>query len=74
MSNTVPFHAIVDYVDALSEEDQDLLIDLVRKRRVEKRRAEIAQNAARTLESVRKGTAKRGSVADLMAKVLDEDE
>ena len=37
----------MDFVESLLEEDQDLLFDLIHKRRVEKRRSEIAQNANR---------------------------
>lgn len=73
MADSILFHELVEYVDALSETDQEMLFDLIRKRRIEKRREEIAENAAQTLAAVRAGTAKRGSVKDLMLDVLNDD-
>ncbi|MEX0271943.1 hypothetical protein AB3R30_22725 [Leptolyngbyaceae cyanobacterium UHCC 1019] len=73
MTRSVLFHELVEYVDELSIDDQEMLFDLIRKRRIEKRRAEIAENAAQTLAAVRAGTAKSGSVEDLKADLLRED-
>jgi ribonucleotide reductase beta subunit family protein with ferritin-like domain len=61
-SSTSSFQAIIESVETLSEE-QDLLFELIHKRRIAKRRQEIAQNAVKTLAAVDAGTAKRGSVA-----------
>ena len=46
VGNSILFHELVEYVDELSTDDQEMLFDLIRKRRIEKRRAEIAENAA----------------------------
>ena len=73
MTHSVLFHELVEYVDELSTDDQEMLFDLIRKRRIEKRRVEIAENAAQTLAAVRAGTAKSGSVEDLKADLLRED-
>ncbi len=72
-SSTSSFQTIIESVETLSEEEQDLLFELIHKRRIAKRRQEIAQNAANTLAAVDAGTAKRGSVADLMMDVLGEE-
>jgi hypothetical protein len=72
MNTSVPFHDLVEYVDALSVDDQELLFELIQKRRIEKRRLEIAQNAVETLEAVRSGTAKQGSVANLLDNELED--
>lgn len=74
MHPAMPFHDLVEYVDALPADDQALLFELIQKRQIEKRRLEIAQNAAETLNAVRAGTAKRGSVAALLADVLNSDD
>lgn len=74
VSTSIPFHDLVESVDALPVDDQELLFEIICKRRIEKRRLEIAQNAAETLEAVRAGTAKRGSVTDLLADVFSSDE
>jgi hypothetical protein len=73
MSNAIALQTVIEYVEALSLEDQDLLIELIHKRRIEKRRAEIAENAAQTLAALKAGTAKRGTLADLKADLLSEE-
>ncbi|MCY7391566.1 MAG: hypothetical protein LH647_08760 [Leptolyngbyaceae cyanobacterium CAN_BIN12] len=73
MAHSILFHELVEYVDELSTDDQEMLFDLIRKRRIEKRRVEIAENAAQALAAVRAGTAKSGSVEDLKADLLRED-
>jgi hypothetical protein len=67
MSNPLIFQTVIDYVEELSEDEQDILFDLIKKRRIEKRRAEIAVNAQNTLTALKLGTAKRGTVADFKA-------
>jgi hypothetical protein len=69
------FQEIVDSIEGLSTEDQEQLFELIRKRRVEARRAEIAANAQEVFKAVEMGTAKRGSFEDLKAYLLmDENE
>ena len=67
MNNAISFQKVVEYVESLSAEEQDLLFELIRKRRVEERRSEIAINYRETLEAMKAGRAKRGTVADLRA-------
>ena len=55
-------------------ENQDYLFELIRKRRIEKRRAEIAANDKEAFKAVGIGTAKRGNVEDLIADLLAEEE
>lgn len=74
MNKPVSFQTVIEYVEELSEEEQNLLIELIQKRRIEKRRMEIAKNATETLTALRTGTAKRGSFTDLKADLLAEDE
>ncbi|MBD2775900.1 hypothetical protein [Iningainema tapete] len=73
MNKPVSLQTVIEYVENLSIEDQDLLLELIHKRRVEKRRQEIARNAEQTLEAIKKGTAKRGTIADLRADLLNEE-
>lgn len=69
------FQEIIESIECLSEEDQDLLFELIRKRRIEARRAEIAANAQETLRAVEAGIAKQGSFEEMKAYLLaDEDE
>lgn len=62
----------LDVVESLPPDDQEALIDLIRHRLVEKRRAKIARNAEETLQAVRDGRAQYGSVEDLRRDLLGE--
>jgi len=65
---------IIAQVESLPIEDQDQLFELIRKRRIENRRAEILANAQEVMEAFKNGTAKRGSVDDLIADLLGDDD
>ena len=72
MNDSVSFQTVIEYVEALSLEEQDLLLEVIHKRRVEQRRREIARNAAQTLEALKTGKAKRGTLAELQADFLSQ--
>ena len=59
-------------VESLPPDDQETLLDLIRHRLVERRRAEIARNAKETLQAVRDGRAQYGSIEDLRRDLLGE--
>ena len=58
----------LDVVEKLPPEDQKTLIELIQRRLVEQRRTEIARNASATLQAVREGRARYGSVEDLKSE------
>lgn len=60
----------LDAVEKLPLADQETLIELVQRRLVERRRAEIARNAKATLQAVREGRAHQGSVEELKRDLL----
>ncbi|MBD2178576.1 hypothetical protein H6F42_16790 [Pseudanabaena sp. FACHB-1998] len=68
------FQQIIDSIEGLSIEDQDYLFELIRKRRIESRRQEILANSEEVRKSFKEGTAKRGSVDDLIADLLGDDD
>lgn len=70
MSNYISFQRVIEYVEALSPEDQELLIELIQRRRIERRRLEISGNAAQTLKALKAGKAKRGAVTNLQADLI----
>lgn len=63
----------LEAVEALPPEEQQLVVDLVRQRMAESRRAEIARNARLTRQAVRAGVAAAGSVADLRRDLESPD-
>jgi hypothetical protein len=66
------FQKAIDVIEALPPEDQEMLIDLIRRRLIERRRAEIAHHAAETLQAVREGRAQYGTAEDLRRDLLAE--
>jgi hypothetical protein len=68
------FQDIIESVESLSIEDQDYLFELIRKRRIAKRREEIAKNGEETLNALARGTAKKGSAEEIMAYLLENEE
>jgi len=68
------FQQIIDSMEGLSIEDQDYLFELIRKRRIESRRQEILANSEEVMKSFSNGTAKKGSVDDLIADLLGDDD
>jgi len=66
------FQQAIDVVEAMPPEDQEALIELIRRRLIERRRADIAHNATETLRAVREGRAQYGSVEDLRRDLLGQ--
>lgn len=65
-----PFQQVLDVIEQLPAEDQETLIEIVRRRLIERRRAEIADNARDTLQAFREGRAGYGTVDDLRCAAL----
>ena len=68
------FQKIIESIETLPVEDHDYLFDLIRRRRISQRRTEILANAQEAMQAVKDGTAKRGSVQDLIADLLGNDD
>jgi len=62
---STPFQQALDAVEKLPVEDQETLVEIIRQRLIEQRRAEIARNAQATLQAFREGRASYGTVDDL---------
>ncbi len=67
-----PFQQALDVIEQFSADDQQVLIEIVRRRLVEQRRAEIARNARSTVQAFREGRARYGTIDDLRRDLLDE--
>ena len=63
MSQAIPsrFQQAIDVVEALPPQDQETLIELIRRRLIERRKKDIARNVAETLQAVREGRAQYGT-------------
>ncbi|MGL5062162.1 MAG: hypothetical protein ACRC62_19480 [Microcoleus sp.] len=71
MSQSSTPQTIIEFVEALSEDEQDVLFNLISKRRISKRRQEIAQNSRATMQAINNGTAQRGTATEVMANIYN---
>jgi len=62
---STPFQQALDAVEKLPVEDQETLVDIVRRRLIEQRRAEIARNAQATPQAFREGRASYGTADEI---------
>jgi hypothetical protein len=75
--NATTFDAVLSSAARLSDEEQQLLAELLRKRQIEKWRAETAVEARRALKALRTGKLKPqsvdGTINELRASLKEED-
>ncbi len=64
---TSTFDAVLESIELLSLEDQEALIELVKRRVIEHRRTQIAENIVRAKEEYQSGQVFRGNVTDVIA-------
>jgi hypothetical protein len=65
------FQKAIDTVEALSPEEQNMLIDIIQNRLKQQHRDELLKAVAESEKDYELGNVRRGTVADLMAE-LDE--
>lgn len=65
---------IINSIEKLPTEDREYLFEFLRQQQIENRRMEILANAKEVTEGFKNGTAKRGSVDDLIADLLGDDD
>ncbi len=63
------FQEVLASVDALSVDEQEILIDIIKKRLTESRRNEIAANITESMEEYKTGKVVRGTVDDILAEL-----
>ncbi len=67
-----PIQQVLEEIEKLGPQDQQVVIEIVRQRLVERRRAEIAQNARAAVQAFRDGRAQYGTVEDLRRDLTGE--
>jgi len=70
-AQSVIFHGLIDAVESLPLDDQSMLVELINKRIMGKRRAELVDEVKEARDVFRKGEVKRGTIADLMKDLGD---
>ena len=69
MTSSSQFQQAIEAVEQLPPNDQALLIEIIRQRLAEQRRAEIVAEVAEVRADYQKGEVHRGSVTDLMKEL-----
>lgn len=64
------FGNLLDAVEKLSLEDQEALVEILRKRTIDRRRSEIAAEAREALREHESGLSRPTTVEDLMKEIL----
>ena len=63
----------LDLVETLPDGEQELLLEIIARRRMDRRRVEIGRNAQETLQAVKEGKARYGSLDDLKRDLLSDE-
>jgi hypothetical protein len=71
MESTSIFQQAIETIEALSLEEQEILINIIQNRLREHKRQKLLQEITEAEKNYLSGNFKRGSVADLMSE-LDE--
>ncbi|NJR67004.1 MAG: hypothetical protein HC772_19530 [Leptolyngbyaceae cyanobacterium CRU_2_3] len=71
MESTLTFNEILEEIEALPEDDQATLIDLLQRRQVERRRSKIAVHIVEAKQAYQAGQVFRGSVDDAIAELTN---
>jgi len=66
------FQELIESVESLPLDDQQMLLDIINMRIIERRRDELVTDMEESLEAYRKGEVRIGTVDDLL-RDLDED-
>lgn len=65
---------IINSIENLPTEDREYLFEFLQKQRINQKRTEILTNAEELKQALKNGTAKRGTVNDLIADLLGDDD
>lgn len=72
MTQTSRLEQVIEIVEALSSEEQETLINVVKRRLIEKRRDEIASNIAQADMEYNSGEVFRGTIDQIMDELSKE--
>jgi hypothetical protein len=68
-TNTGIFQEALEIVESLPDHQQDNLIDIIRKRRIERRREALLENIKESQAEYARGECRTGTVEDLMREI-----
>jgi len=65
------FQKVIEVIEELPPDDQALLIEIIHRRLIQHRRAELAAEIAEARDAYRQSNVHRGTVADLMEEIAE---
>jgi len=71
MQNTTPFVEVLEAADRLSVEEQEALVDILHRRMIEKRRAELVKDIQDAEREFQAGGCRPASPSELIKEVLE---
>ena len=69
--HSLSFQDLIEAVESMPLEDQSMLVELINKRIIEKRRAELVAEVQEAKSTFTRGEVKRGTFEDLMKDLKD---
>lgn len=69
INNSVTFQEALEVVESLPDYQQENLIEIIRKRRLERRREALLENIKEAQAEYERGECRTGTVADLMREI-----
>ena len=69
--HSLSFQDLIEAVESMPLDDQSMLVELINKRTIEKRRAELVAEVRDARNAFERGEVKRGTFKDLMKDLLD---
>ena len=70
-AHSLSFQDLIEAVESMPLDDQSMLVELINKRIIEKRRAELVAEVQEARSEFERGKVKRGTFEDLMKDLLD---
>jgi hypothetical protein len=65
------FQEVIEMVEALPPDDQELLVEIIRRRLIQQRRGEIAAEVQEARRAYQQGEVRRGTVARLLRELQE---
>ena len=70
--HSLSFQDLIDAVESMPLDDQSMLVELINKRIIEKRRAELVAEVQGARCAFKRGEVKRGTFEDLMKDLMKD--
>ena len=70
MSNEITFNDVLESVDKLSLDEQETLTEVIRRRLIERRRAELAKEIQNAQREFKEGSCQPATPSDILKEIL----